>query len=220
MQNILKYFKSAPNFTAWHSHPQQKSKVLITAGVDGDEYEGIKAAQYLIDNYKGDIPITVIPIVNIAGYQAKVSFNPLDHRYPKNIFPGSIIGSSSSKLMFKLSQYTKNVDYWIDLHCAASDEQLTPFIWASEQYPILSHLHGRTLVEKSINKGVPYLMLETSDHQKWISEILDNLDKPAKPDWSPTYNKVIYQKRTNQDQNSKDLLWHSPTIYVSGLYVV
>lgn len=216
MINILSYFKSAPDFTVWHSHPGMKSRLLITAGMDGDEYAGIESAQRLIKTYKGSIPITIIPIVNITGNKSKVSYSPLDNRYPKSIFPGSPFGSSSSKLIYKLSKYTKGVDYWIDLHCAANDEHLIPFIWSSERYPILSYLSGRTLIEKSIDKKIPYIMLETSHHLTWINQILENLDRPTKPNWKPTYNKIIYEKRTNQNLSSKNLLWLSPSIYVSG----
>ena len=81
MLNPLSYFKSAQPFTVWHSHPQKQSRILITAGVDGNEYDGINAAKTLISTYQGNIPITVIPIVNLAGYHAGTSYNPLDGKY-------------------------------------------------------------------------------------------------------------------------------------------
>ncbi|MCE7897977.1 MAG: hypothetical protein DPW11_01280 [bacterium] len=82
MFDLLNYFRSAPTPHVWHSHSTQQSRVLITAGVDGDEYDGICAAQALIQSYNLPIPITIIPIVNIPGYLSHTSYNPLDKRYP------------------------------------------------------------------------------------------------------------------------------------------
>ncbi|MEI6690956.1 MAG: succinylglutamate desuccinylase/aspartoacylase family protein [bacterium] len=133
--SIFTLFKPAPRFQVWHSHPGSKSQVLITAGVDGDEYASIAAAKQLIEQFSTHppiIPITIIPIVNLAGNKAGVSHNPLDGRFPKTIFPGSPLGTSSSRLMFKLSKYTKGIKLWIDLHGGAHDEELNPFIWADK----------------------------------------------------------------------------------------
>lgn len=227
MHSLFNYFKSAPPFTTWQSHPKAKSRILITAGVDGDEYAGIEAAHKLIKTYNLNIPITIIPIVNLAGYWAKTSFNPLDYRYPKHIYPGSPIGSSSSRLRYQLSKYTKGVDLWIDLHGGAAGEHLpTPFIWASDPYPFLSHLNGRILVESSIRKNIPYIMLEAGElgqvdtksvniHISWIYTILNNLDESEKQNWEPTYTKVKYDKFMHQP-TTKDTLWWSDSEYVTA----
>lgn len=226
MISLFSYFKSAPPFEIWESHPGIPSRILITAGVDGDEYAGIKAAQAMINAYHGTIPLTIIPIVNLAGYHAKMSQNPLDGRYPKHIYPGSPLGSSSSRLRHQLSQYTKGIELWIDLHGGASDEHLKPFIWASEAYPFLSYLSGRILVENSIKKNVPYVILESGElgqikpsainlHLSWITSILSNLGKPTKPGWQPTYTQVKYGTFTDQTI-VKNLLWHSKKICAFG----
>jgi len=226
MVNLLNYFKTAPPFSVWHSHPDQPTRVLITAGVDGDEYAGIEAAKSLIRDYRGTIPITIIPVVNIPGNQAGTSHNPLDGRYPKYIYPGSPLGSSSSKLRYRLSKYTKGLDLWIDLHGGATDEHLNPFIWASENYPVLSYLSGRVLVENSIAKNVPYILLESGElgetiksaidqHLQWIDQILTNLDKSLKSGWKPTYTKVRFEKYLGQ-KASRNTLWYSMKEYVSA----
>lgn len=226
MVNLLNYFKTVPPFSVWHSHPGQPARVLITAGVDGDEYASIEAAKYLIKNYRGTIPLTIIPIVNIAGNLAGTSLNPLDGRYPKYIYPGSPLGSSSSRLRYQLSKYTRGIDLWIDLHGGATDEHLIPFIWASENYPVLSHLSGKVLVENSIAKNVPYILLESGErgetkksaidqHLLWVHQILDNLDKPQKSGWEPTYTKVRFEKYQGQKVNS-NTLWYSMKEYVSA----
>ncbi|MBP9719094.1 MAG: succinylglutamate desuccinylase/aspartoacylase family protein [Candidatus Levybacteria bacterium] len=106
--------------------------ILITAGLDGDEYAGIEAAYTLIDHYaktKFSGRLIIIPILNIPGFEAGMSWNPLDNKYPKHIFPGKEKGSSSEKLMHWLSSsFIQNTDLWIDLHSGASTEVLASYI--------------------------------------------------------------------------------------------
>ncbi len=214
MFNIFTYFQRSPDFTVWHSHPTQKSEVLITAGIDGDEYEAINLAKEIMSNYDLDIPITVIPIVNLAGYHAKTSYNPLDGRYPKSIFPGSPLGGSSSRLMYEVSKYALGKKLWIDLHSGAIGETLFPFAWAAQPYPVLSYLDIRVLIEKSVAKNLPYIMLEGAK-LSWIYSLLKNLDKSPVPNWHPTYTKLNYAKYTGQ-KITKDTLWHSNEYIYTG----
>ena len=214
MFNIFTYYQRSPDFTVWHSHPTQKSEVLITAGVDGDEYEAINLAKEIIRSYNLDMPITVIPIVNLAGYQAKTSYNPLDGLYPKAIFPGSPLGSSSSRLMHEVSKYVAGKKLWIDLHCGATGETLIPFAWAAQPYPVLSHLATRVLIEKSVSKNLPYIMLEGAK-LSWVYTLLKNIGKPTIPDWHPTYTKLTYAKNIGQ-KITKDTLWYSKEFFVSA----
>lgn len=104
-------------------------KILITAGMDGDEYVGIEAARQL-KRYIHRFPelralnsgnlITIIPLVNKHGIT-----NPL----PKHVFPGKEKGSPTERLMHRLAtEYIYKCNIWIDLHGGAKDEQLYPFI--------------------------------------------------------------------------------------------
>ncbi|MEO6508685.1 MAG: succinylglutamate desuccinylase/aspartoacylase family protein, partial [Patescibacteria group bacterium] len=76
--------------------------VVITAGMDGDEYTGILAAYDLIEHYS-NTPfqgrIVVLPVMNIPGFYAGTSLNPEDGKFPKYIFPGSSSGSSTERLL-------------------------------------------------------------------------------------------------------------------------
>lgn len=214
MRFPLTYYHSAPNFSVWQSHPGKKSQILITAGVDGDEFQAINLAKKLMAIYDLSIPITIVPIVNLAGYNNHTSYNPLDRRFPKTVFPGSQFGSSTSRLMYKLSRLVKENEFWIDLHCEATGETLYPFIWAPTTYPVLSHLNARILVESSINKNVPYLMLEHSNID-WVLTIIKYLNRPALPNWQPTYTKIKYEKYHHQ-KPGKNTLWYSQDIFVSA----
>lgn len=219
-------YSSPPPFTVWHSHARSRSRILITAGVDGDEYAGIAAAQKMIKTYTGIVPLTIIPIVNLAGYHAHTSYNPLDHRYPKHIFPGSTWGSSSSRLMHQVAHYTRRVELWIDLHGGSTNEHLPhPFIWASQTIPVLTHLSGTSLVEPSIDKHLPYLLFEAGElgkvtnsavtqHLTWIQQVLSHLNSPPLPGFTPTYTQINF--RDSRPPILPNTLWYSDSQHVTA----
>ena len=110
--------------------------LLITAGVDGDEYAGIEAGYKIIDEFKKRQfkgRLIVIPILNIPGFENISSVNPLDNQFPKNIFPGKINGSPSERLIYWLNEkYIRRADVWLDLHGGAMTEMLDPYLYTFE----------------------------------------------------------------------------------------
>lgn len=105
--------------------------LLVTAGVDGDEYAGIEAAMQLIAKY-AKAPyvgrLIIVPIVNVLGFMHETSFNPEDGKYPKYMGVGKKNGTASQKLMYWLTQsYGVHADVWMDLHGGSLTEVLTPF---------------------------------------------------------------------------------------------
>ncbi len=65
--------------------------LLITAGMDGDEYAGIEAAFQAVEKYQHETfsgRLIILPVVNILGFENESSQNPLDQKFPKYIFPG------------------------------------------------------------------------------------------------------------------------------------
>ena len=107
--------------------------LLVTAGMDGDEYAGIGAAYELIRRYNGQNfagRLIIVPIVNRLGFKEECSRNPLDGKYPKAIVRGQVKGSASERLIYWLdSNYVRNADFWCDLHGGSLTERLYPFIW-------------------------------------------------------------------------------------------
>lgn len=107
--------------------------LLVTAGMDGDEYAGIEAAGRLAEKFRATDfggRLIIVPTVNLDGYRAHTSSNPLDRKFPKSIFPGRADGSDSERLVYWLShEHVAAADAWIDLHGGASDEHLNPFLW-------------------------------------------------------------------------------------------
>ncbi|MFA5945817.1 MAG: succinylglutamate desuccinylase/aspartoacylase family protein [Patescibacteria group bacterium] len=106
--------------------------LLITGGMDGDEYAGIEAGYQLAEKYRNgqfEGRLIIIPIVNIPGFEGECSQNPLDGKFPKYIFPGKADGSSTERLMHWLSSnYISQADVWHDLHAGAITEGLRPFV--------------------------------------------------------------------------------------------
>ena len=118
------------------SHKIPGPIILITGGMDGDEYTGIRAAYALIEYYsKKSFPgrIIILPIVNVAGFYDGKSLNPLDGKYPKYVFPGNKNGSATEQLVDWINtNFIKGADAWIDLHSGAISEKMQPFVWGFE----------------------------------------------------------------------------------------
>lgn len=115
-------------------HRGEGEIVLITGGMDGDEYNGIHAAIQLGKQFIEDVSWkgrrVIFPIVNIPGFLVGVSFNPFDKKYPKYIYPGSKNGTVSEQIVFAILHYVHaKVDFWIDLHGGSRVETLYPFVW-------------------------------------------------------------------------------------------
>ena len=159
------------------NHP----KILVTAGLDGDEYAGIDAAYRLIEEYqeaKFDGILTVIPIVNIPGFVNRTPFNPHDGKYPKNIFPGNKNGSSTERLVHWLSEIIYKHEAWIDLHGGGLDEYLVPFVYLTPPsnkqlkkrvFSLIRHMPNRNIIYDKKNswgfkgldeKGILRLIIE------------------------------------------------------------
>ncbi|MCX6780834.1 MAG: succinylglutamate desuccinylase/aspartoacylase family protein [Candidatus Magasanikbacteria bacterium] len=110
--------------------------MVVTGGMDGDEYTGIEAAYKLVADFSSrDFAgrLIVIPIVNIPGFFNESSLNPLDGIFPKMVFPGSANGSPTERLVFWLyNTYIKEANVWFDLHSGAITEGLNPYLWGFE----------------------------------------------------------------------------------------
>lgn len=157
--------------------------ILITAGMDGDEYAAIKAANTLkkdlmVRNFPGVIHI--VPIVNKSGFHAHTGKNPVDGKFPKEIFPGNPRGTESDRIIHALwSTYGRNTTYWVDLHGGSTTERLSPFVWGyvtgvadfdaktrsllkTIDYPkmVVSPWHKVTTLAK---RGVFYILFEAGD---------------------------------------------------------
>ncbi|MEK7632839.1 MAG: succinylglutamate desuccinylase/aspartoacylase family protein [Patescibacteria group bacterium] len=106
--------------------------LLITAGMDGDEYVGIAAAHEIARRFSArpfSGKLILIPIVNMPGFMNESSHNPIDGKFPKMLFPGNANGSSTEQIVASLAPHAFATDCWLDLHSGAMTEGLNPFLW-------------------------------------------------------------------------------------------
>jgi predicted deacylase len=92
--------------------------VLITAGVHGDEYEPIIAAQQLIGLLANKLivgKVLIIPCVNSTAVELHTRYGD-DGLDLARVCPGNPNGSSTERDAAEISELIKHSDYLIDLH--------------------------------------------------------------------------------------------------------
>ena len=169
-------------------------KVLFIAGVHGDEYEPMLAANELGSKLKGRLKkgvVTIVPIVNTSAAS-------IDHRLGEDgldlarICPGKINGSSSEHSAFLVSELIKRTDLLVDMHTggklfnifplagyllhpdsdilkkqqAMAEAFNLPIIWGTESSP-----NGRTL-SVARDENIPAIYVEFGGGSKVRSEII------------------------------------------------
>lgn len=207
------------------------TKILITAGMDADEYVGMRAAKDLIRKKLKNV--TIIPFVNKNGY---------DSPLPKHVFPGRKNGNPTEQLIDNLAtHYIYRCDVWIDLHGGAADERLYPFIHIgqtkNEKLRLLTHMilqefdGERVILDKNgifpftrklEKKGILYIRLEAGERGKvekkwvdklveWVERILSTLLlKTGDPsEGFPAFNHII-EYRSPQNCQWKPSSFRSP----------
>jgi len=97
--------------------------VLFTAGIHGDEINGVEIVRQIIVrkiNKPKKGTIICIPVVNIFGFVNKTREFP-DGRDLNRVFPGSKTGSLASRFAWHLlNEITPFVDYAIDFHAGGA----------------------------------------------------------------------------------------------------
>lgn len=110
--------------------------LLVTGGMDGDEYASIEACYRFIDRVSpSDIfgRLIVIPVVNFPGFWAETSVNPIDQKFLKFAGIGKARGSPTQRLVHWLvDTYAKHADLWLDLHGGSRTETIATYLWGWE----------------------------------------------------------------------------------------
>ena len=151
--------------------------ILITAGIHGDEINGVEIVRQIIA--KGiNIPkcgtIICIPVINVFG------FIHLDREFPdgrdlNRVFPGSKSGSLASRVAHKLmTEIVPHADFIMDFHTGGSDRFNAAQVRIAKDSTVLdelSQVFGAPFIlySKNINKtfrsscskrGIPILLFE------------------------------------------------------------
>ncbi|WP_316810918.1 M14 family metallopeptidase [Pedobacter heparinus] len=97
---------------------QPGPRVLISAGVHGDEYEPMLAVMELVAEVSSLLrsgSVTLIPVVNVTAYETNSRYG-VDGLDLARICPGRADGSSSETAAAMISSYIEKADYYIDMH--------------------------------------------------------------------------------------------------------
>jgi uncharacterized protein len=153
--------------------------LVVTAGIHGDEYEGVRAIYDVIGeldpaSMSGDL--LCVPVANPPAFWAVSRCSPLDGKNLARVFPGRTGGSITEAIAYALdSEILPHADFFLDLHSAGvrwlmptlvgygvSDARAeaaarifgAPVIWAHDVIA-----PGRS-VSAAAARGVPWLYTE------------------------------------------------------------
>ena len=153
--------------------------LVVTAGIHGDEYEGVRAIHEVFESLEPEElrgTFLAVPVANPPAFWSFSRCGPDDGENMARVFPGKAGGSVTSALAFALDQFIfPNADFFLDLHSAgvrylmptmagyhlsdsrsrqAADIFGAPVTWGhSEIAP------GRTL-SACLARGIPFLYTE------------------------------------------------------------
>lgn len=127
-------------------------RVLITAGIHGDEQTGIHTARLLMQALEAQPVhglVRVIPVCNPAAYRHRTRRSPFDELDMNRIFPGRPANSPTMQLAERLWAEAQDVDYIVDLHCAG---------WGSAPYTLAVYEQFPEMREVAQALGIPIVI--------------------------------------------------------------
>jgi predicted deacylase len=105
-------------------------KVLLLAGVHGDEYEPILAALKLIDDLPAILKsgtVTIVPMVNESAYENGTR-SGIDGLDLARVCPGRPDGTDTEKAASRISGIIRKSDYLIDMHTGGLAYDIYPLV--------------------------------------------------------------------------------------------
>ncbi len=153
--------------------------LLVSAGVHGDEYEGVRAIFETVEELDPQAlrgTLLTAPILNYPAHRAVERNHPADGGNLARQFPGRADGTPSERLAFAFdSEFLPHADFYLDLHSggirfampsmagyetadprgrAAAEAFGAPVIWG---HPVIEP--GRT-ISSARARGIPFLYTE------------------------------------------------------------
>lgn len=168
--------------------------VLLTAGIHGDEINGVEIVRQLIAkkfNKPKKGTIICIPILNVFGFLSKSRDFP-DGRDLNRVFPGSKTGSLASRVAYHfVKEILPASDYCIDFHTGgasrynAAQIRVSPSDYVAMKYArifnppfiVVSKILDKSFRQTCIKMNIPYLLFEggkslSSDKDIIVSGVL------------------------------------------------
>ncbi|MEZ6077111.1 MAG: M14 family metallopeptidase [Pirellulaceae bacterium] len=184
-------------------------RLLITAGIHGDEYLPMLAVKELIDRFDSDTELreglrgnlTLIPIANQSAYQRGHRCGA-DNIDLARVFPGTPNGKPTEQLACALSDRIRQSDFFVDLHTGGTELCVFPLAGYTlhEDRSILeqqrqlavtfglpfvwgtsAELQGRSL-SLARDCGVPAIYVEYLGAYRELAEALSGAAQSRKPD--------------------------------------
>jgi N2-acetyl-L-2,4-diaminobutanoate deacetylase len=134
----------------------REPRLLLTAGVHGDEYEGVAALMDLAQELKPseiDGTLTIVPVANPQAFNAGTRRNPVDFGDLNRSFPGDPAGPVSSRLAHLLfEELVLGNDCLLSLHGWSREATVIPY----GEYPKEQTEAGRKSREAALATGLEY----------------------------------------------------------------
>ncbi|MGD1470972.1 succinylglutamate desuccinylase/aspartoacylase family protein [Vibrio harveyi] len=172
-------------------------KIIITAGVHGDEYNGVLAAQKTARELIGkDIAgtVTVVPTINLTGMlnHSRDFFSADPDASPANLnrfFPGDANGNEANRFLFALwnNLLKPNAELAIDLHTQTTGAAYPLYVFAD--FRIEQSLEMARLINPDVilndpgdagvletvwnNSGIPSITIEVGMGRYTEQELID-----------------------------------------------
>jgi N-alpha-acetyl-L-2,4-diaminobutyrate deacetylase len=135
----------------------EKPRVIILAGVHGDEYEGVAALYRLAEELETaplNGAVTIAPVVNPQALAAGLRRNPIDGGDLNRSFPGDPNGSVSSRLArLILDKLIDGHDAMLSLHGWSKEALVLPY----GEYPLDNSEAGRNSKQCAYHLGFELL---------------------------------------------------------------
>ncbi len=147
------WFRASTNaLSQWHHLPvwvfkgeKSGKKVMITAAVHGDEYNGVLTAHQIARKLKGKVQagcVTLVPTLNIPGmlHHSRDFFSSDPDVSDGNLnrhFPGNLAGNEPQRFIYTIWQHllVNNAELAIDLHTQTSGTTYPLYLFADFRLP-------------------------------------------------------------------------------------
>jgi predicted deacylase len=102
--------------------------LVVTAGVHGDEYEGMEAIYRVfeaLDPEQMRGTFVALPIITLPAFWLGIRCNPVDSKNMARVFPGAANGSYSERLAWAvLQRVLRHASFYIDLHSSGRNYRM------------------------------------------------------------------------------------------------
>lgn len=170
--------------------------LVVTAGVHGDEYEGVRAILEVVQELSPQTMsgrLIAVPVANPPAFWQGTRTSPVDGQNMARIMPGSSTGTFSERIAFTLAHSILDcADFYLDLHSGGITYRMPSMVGYSTTDPrsaaaavifgtsiLWGHAHispGRT-ISYAASKGIPWLYTEARGAGRIHPEDLDMMKR-------------------------------------------